>query len=124
MIKKVILTVFCILSPVAGFAVLATGMDIFSVIKDFKNGDIWKGVGALISMILILLPFWYVWKGTKLIPFITIFPIRLMIIIVVLLCAPIGSIVHNFNASAGDTIAAIGVGSIIFLSLWGIWINS
>ncbi len=132
MIKKLIITAFCVLSPVIGISLMfTTSLNIFGVISDFTSGDskqIWHGIGSLFSMILILMPMWYVWKGTKLIPFITIFPIRLIIFIVVLLCAPIGAFLSHFPgeniSAAGNSIATIGSFAIIFLSLWGIWIRS
>lgn len=132
MLKKVLLTIFCVLSPTIGFAVLFKSLDIFQVFSYFSDGHIWKGIGTLISMILVLLPMWYVWKGTKLIPFITIFPIRVLLITAVLLCAPIGSLLEGMGEhfkddamiASGHTIMTIGVGSIIFLALWGIWVKS
>ena len=125
MLKKTLLTIFCVLSPTIGIALLFTGAgSILDIIKDFKDGEIWKGISSLLTIILIMLPMWYAWKGTKLIPFITIFPIRVIIFTVVLLCAPIGSLVAMFSPDAGNTIMTVGTIAIIFLSLWGIWIKS
>lgn len=125
MVKKIIITIFCVLSPVVGLAILTNG-DISNLVYYFNHKEYLKGIAMVISIFLILMPGWYMWKGTKLIPFITIFPVRIIILATVLLCAPVGEMVQAIapSSSAGGWIIFTGVFMTIFLSLWGIWIKS
>lgn len=99
MIKKLLYTLF-VFSPLfaaAIFTLLAVPNEIFTdpIIKDV----LW-----LVGAILFIAPAWFMWKGTKLIPFISnlLFPLRILMFILGIIIFPLG----------------------IFFSLWGIWVKS
>lgn len=64
----------------------------------------WKIVKTILSILLPPVAWWYMWKGTKIIPFISalLFPIRLLLFILGIFIWPIAW----------------------FIAIWGIWIKS
>lgn len=104
MFKKILITVLIIIIGFASAsAIWNAWFSIYDVIYNSGSVDWWEVIIVVLGAILITIPTWYAWKGTKFIPFITILPIRILLIILsVFFIQPL----------------------LIFFAVWGLWIKS
>lgn len=97
MIKKIIFTIIAISLPIAGMTSV-----VYAIRELIEATEVINIAWLLGSLILMMAPAHFMWKGTKLVPILSIFPIRVVSMIAGIIIAPLG----------------------IFFSLWGIWIKS
>lgn len=97
MLKKILLTIIVIFLPVAGFAALVSGIE--SIGDSVTFGEC---VLTIFGFILMIIPGWMMWKGTKIIPILSNVIVRIISLILGIIFFPLG----------------------IFFSLWGIWVKS
>ncbi len=67
---------------ITGAVAMIAVIDLFKIILDFAAYELWEFLIAVLGAALAAVPAWFAWKGTKLIPFITILPIRIIMIVV------------------------------------------
>lgn len=89
----------------------------------------WAWLWDFILAILIVLPAWFMWKGTHLIPVIFNFVVRIVIMVLLLGVFPMmGGIdvatVEIPLLGTYNLFTFISIAGIYFFSLWGIWVKS
>lgn len=118
-IWKIIMTVVIVLVGAAAGAAIP---NLFNAIFNAGDTDIWKWVITVILSVVAVLPAWYIWKGTKLIPFVTNFAVRILIMLVIFLVLPF---LGGFNLFDGWVwvISTIDIVAIIGFGLIGVWLK-
>lgn len=115
---KVIWTVVVVICGVGGAYLIG---EFFQAIQDLFTDF---SVGALFTVILAwvaVLPLWFVWKGTKLIPIIFNIITRSLLIVALVALPVIGGIIGGSAEAWCSTVAAIGT---IGFAMVGIWLKS
>ena len=124
MLRNIFWTIFCIVFPVVGIGVVFGELD--TITEAFQNGD-WGGIILGIVMLLfIIAPGWFLWKGTKLVPIISNFIVRIMTMILFLLILPVmgGAFIGTGDLNtAGEWILMKDTVGIVAFSLIGIWLK-
>ncbi len=106
---------------VAGFAGIAAITEFFGAIIDLFTGEFTIGqIWTILVGWVIILPMWFMWKGTKLIPIVSNFVVRILTLVVFVGVIP---------AIAGmsftpEWLATFGVVGVYAFALIGIWLKS
>ncbi len=120
MLYKIIMTIIVAIVGVGAGAAIPT---FFEALFNIGSTEWYTWLWTLILAGLAVLPAWYIWKGTKLIPLITNFVVRIMIMVTIFLILPfLGG--FNFFDGWQATIMTIDAIAIIGFALVGIWLKS
>ncbi len=122
LIYKIILTVvICIVGVGAGAAIPS----FFDALFHPGDAEWYTWLWTVLVGALAVLPAWYIWKGTKLIPFLTNIFVRIIIMFTIFLLLPVlGGALGNVSETAEWTIAAIDMVAVISFGLIGLWLKS
>lgn len=116
---KILWTVVIVICGVGGTALIG---EFFSAFSNLISGEeILKNLFAVILAWIAILPMWFVWKGTKLIPVICNLVTRIVIIVVLVALPMVGGI---FGGSIETTLVVVDAVAIIGFAMVGLWLKS
>lgn len=121
-IWKIVMTVVIIIVGIGAGAAIP---EFFKALFDIGNVEWYTWLWTILVATLAVLPAWYIWKGTKLIPLLTNIFVRIIIMVTLFLILPLlaGGLGHISTAAEG-TIGAINIIAIIGFGLIGVWFKS
>ncbi len=119
MILNIVWTVLVFVGGFAGMAAIPVALSKLQDVSGF-----WPWIVAIIGFTIAVLPAWFMWKGTKLIPLITNIPFRIMMIVAVYAIAFVGVILGGIGLQSLAWICTmISAIAIVAFSLIGIWLK-
>lgn len=116
--------VFTIVIVIVGAGAGAAIPQFFDAVFHPGNAEWYTWLWTIFVSLLAVLPAWYIWKGTKLIPFITNFVVRIMIMLTIFLILPFLAGALGKLDSIQWAISAIDMIAIIGFGLIGLWLKS
>ncbi len=99
----------------------------------FNTEEIFPWLIDFIIALVLVLPAWFMWKGTHLVPIIFNLTVRIVIMVAILAILPALTEIFSNANWASVTIGPLGtwnvfefatIAGIYFFSLWGIWVKS
>lgn len=88
------------------------------------EAELYTWLWTVFVSLLAVLPAWYIWKGTKLIPLLTNLIVRIMIMITIFLILPFLAGIFGKWETIQWAISVIDMIAIVGLGLIGLWLKS